>query len=668
MKTTSKILWRPPADKAASTTLARYQLWLERERGLKFADYESLWLWSTANLEAFWQSVWDFFGVKGERSDHVLDSRTMPFAKWFPGARLNYAAHLLSLDDDGETIVALAEDGPTRTLSRSALRQQAASVAARLTSMGVVPGDRVAAYLPNIPETVVGFAAAASIGAVWTSCSPEFGAPSVLDRFRQVEPKILITADGYRYRGAAVDRRSVVELLRTGLPSVEHVIHVPYPMDAGVITGAIPWGDVAGSAADWSPVPVAFDHPLWILYSSGTTGLPKPIVHGHGGMLLEHLKSHGLHLNLRKSDTFFWFTSTGWVMWNLLAAGLLMGSRIVLFDGDPAYPTLDVLWAMAERLGINVFGASASLYSSCMKAGMTPGAQHDLSALHCVGSTGSPLTTDAFRWIYREVKDDVWVMSFSGGTDVATAFVGGNPMLPVREGEIQCRWLGVDATAFDDEGRPTQGIGELVIREPMPSMPLYLWNDIDGSRYLHSYFSTYPGTWRHGDWIQFSESGGAIIHGRSDSTINRRGVRMGTSEIYRVVEAMPEIADSLVVDLEGLGGASYLVAFVVVAEDKELNDDLTARLRARIRTDLSPRHVPDEFVQVAQVPRTLNGKKLEVPVKRILLGSEPAEIVSQDAMANPGSLDQFVRLGKEIRDRLGIGLPTEDVSAGRPAC
>jgi acetoacetyl-CoA synthetase len=522
--------------------------------------------------------------------------------------------------------------------------------------MGLQPGDRVVAYLTHIPETIIALFAAASLGAVWSSCSPDFGSRSVLDRFQQIEPKVLLAVDGYTYNGKPFDRRDVVAELQAGLPTLEKTILVPQlaeSNDLGGLENTVLWAELlasAGPANDLTFEQLPFDYPLWVLYSSGTTGLPKPIVQGHGGILLEHLKMASLHLDLKPGDRFFWYTSTGWMMWNFLVGGLLAGSTIVVYDGSPGYPDMNALWTLAEETGMTYFGTSAAFVSACMKAGIRPAETYDLSRVRAVGSTGSPLSAAGFQWIYEQVNNDLALESVSGGTDLCTAFVGGCRLLPVHAGEIQGAALGAKVQAYDPAGRPVVGdVGELVISRPMPSMPLYFWNDPGDHRYLDSYFDMYPGVWRHGDWIKFNERGGCVIYGRSDSTINRMGVRMGTSEIYQAVESLPEILDSLVIDLELLGRESFMALFVILRDGITLDEDLEKHIKQKIRRDISPRHAPDAIYAIQQVPYTLSGKKMEVPIRRILLG-EPAETAANPgAMRNPESIQYFANLAKTQR-------------------
>lgn len=648
-----RLLWRPSPELAEGSEMMRYMRWLERQRGLRFADYESLWRWSVEELEAFWGSIWQFFDIKASQPyETVLADRSMPGARWFPGARLNYAEHALRYGtEDGPALLFQREGAALVSVSWEQLHRDTAALASSLRKLGVGPGDRVAGYLPNIPQAVTAFLACASIGAVWSSCSPDFGAASVLDRFQQIEPKVLFAVDGYTYNGKPFDRRSVVAELQAGLPSLLATVMIPYPdptADSSPLPGTMQWDAVLAEDAEPVYEQVEFSHPLWILYSSGTTGLPKPIVHGHGGILLEHMKALGLHQNLKRGDTFFWFTTTGWMMWNDLLGGLLLGCTIVLYDGSPARPDMSVLWKLAQDARITAFGASAAYVSSCMKAGIEPGAGLNLSSLQSFGSTGSPLSPEGFEWLYRYVKPDLWVTSLSGGTDVCTAFVLGCPLLPVHAGEIQCRGLGAQVEAFDEAGRSVVGeVGELVITEPLPSMPIYFWNDPEGRRYRESYFEMYPGVWRHGDWVKITPRGSVVIYGRSDATINRQGVRMGSSEIYRVVEELPEVVDSLVIDLQLPNGESYMPLFVVLRPGCELTAELQAEIRSGIREALSARHVPTEILQIPEVPRTLSGKKLEVPVKKILSGVQVERAANPDSLANPAALQFFVQLAQE---------------------
>jgi acetoacetyl-CoA synthetase len=651
-----ELLWEPSRGSIERSQMTAYMRWLAAERGVEVDGYAALWRWSVTELEDFWASIWDYFEVASSTPySAVLPERVMPGARWFEGAELNYAEHLLRVGDDQALAVQhAAESGELGSITRGELRARVAAFAAGLRSLGVERGDRVVAYLPNSPAALIGFLASASIGAIWSSCSPDFGARSVIDRFAQIEPKVLLAVDGYAYGGRDFDRTDVVADLEREMPTLERTVLVPYldpEADPDRLAKGVRWGEVErageGAALEFERIP--FDHPLWVLYSSGTTGLPKAIVQGHGGILLEHLKKLNLHVDLHEGDRLFWFTTTGWMMWNFLVSGLLAPASIVLYDGSPAHPDADVLWDLAERTGMTCFGTSASYVAACMKADVEPGAGRDLSALRAVGSTGSPLSPEGFDWIYRHVGDDTWLFSTSGGTDVCTAFVGGVPLLPVYRGELQGRALGAEVEAFDEHGQPIiDEVGELVITEPMPSMPLFLWGDEDGSRYRASYFEHFPGVWRHGDWIEITSRGTAVIYGRSDSTINRQGVRMGTSEIYRAVQAVPDVLDALVVDIPRPGTEGWMPLFVVLREEVELDDELSDEIKRRIREHCSPRHVPNEVFQIAEVPRTLSGKVLEVPVKRILTGTPPERAASRESLANPDALDYFVALAERI--------------------
>jgi acetoacetyl-CoA synthetase len=648
------ILWRPDGDRIERATLTAYARWLEQTRGLDFPDYASLWEWSTTELEAFWASIWERFDVVASVPyERVLGSRAMPGAEWFPGARLNYAEHALRSGDSDEVAIRHASElRPLMEMTRGELREEVARLAGGLRALGVGPGDSVAAYLPNIPEAVAAFLACASIGAIWSSCSPDFGARSVIDRFQQIEPRVLLAVDGYRYGGKDFDRTGVLEELQGALPTVEHTVVLGYlGPDPGLegLRDVVTWSELrakgAGSPLAFEQLP--FDHPLWVLYSSGTTGLPKAIVHGHGGILLETLKKMHLHVDLQADDRLFWFTTTGWMMWNFLVGGLTTDGSIVLYDGNPGSADLAVLWDLAEAAGVTCFGTGAAFIGSCQKAGLRPAEGRDLSALRSVGSTGSPLSAEGFSWVYDALGDEIWLFSTSGGTDVCTAFVGGVPTLPVYQGELQARALGARVEAWSPEGLPLIGqVGELVLTEPMPSMPLFFWGDTDGSRYRESYFEMFPGVWRHGDWIEITDRGTAIISGRSDATINRGGIRMGTSEIYRAVLTLDEVVDALVLDLPLPGTDGFMPLFVVLRDGADLDDDLIAMIRRRIREDCSPRHVPDVVEQVAEVPRTLSGKLLELPVKRILLGAAAETAVSRDALASPAALEPFEKMAR----------------------
>ncbi len=645
-------MWEPTPEEIEGSQLHRYAEWLARECGVAVDGYQELWQWSVDEVEAFWGSIWDYFEVVADAPyERVLGSREMPGAEWFPGTRLNYAEHVFRGHDDEEVaIVHASELRELGELTWGELRRETGRVAAGLRELGVGQGDRVVAYLPNVAEAVVGFLATASLGAIWSSASPDFGADSVVDRFAQIEPKVLLAVDGYSYGGKEFSRLDVVERLRAEL-GVEHTVLLSYlGGETGTLEGAIGWdelGPAAGAELEFTRVP--FEAPLWVLYSSGTTGLPKAIVQSQGGILLEHLKKLNLHFDLQEGDRLFWFTTTGWMMWNLLVSGLLTKAPIVLFDGSPGYPDLGALWDLAERAEVTCFGTSAAYVSSCIKAGVEPAAGRDLSRIRSVGSTGSPLSPEGFDWLYEQLGDRLWLFSTSGGTDVCTAFVGGVPTLPVYRGELQAPALGAALASFDEAGQPLVGaVGELVITQPLPSMPVFFWGDEDGSRYHDAYFEMYPGVWRHGDWIEVTERGTAVIYGRSDSTINRGGIRMGTAEIYRALDGIEEVLDALVVDLPREGTEGWMALFVVLRPGAELGDDLRKRVAREIRGRCSPRHVPDDLFVVAEIPRTLSGKVMEVPVKRILMGADPEKVVSKGSMASPGSLAPFVALAAEI--------------------
>ncbi|OLE38772.1 MAG: acetoacetate--CoA ligase [Actinobacteria bacterium 13_1_20CM_3_68_9] len=654
-----ELLWEPSPESVERATLTRYMRWLEAKRGRSFGDYQALWGWSTTELEEFWASIWDFFEVEASAPySEVLAERVMPGARWFGGAKLSYPQHIFRGRRDADVAVLHASElRPLGELRWGELREQVARAAAGLQGLGVQRGDRVVAYLPNVPETLVAFLATTSLGAVWSSCSPDFGASSVVDRFAQIEPKVLFCVDGYRYNGKDFDRMDTVAGLQREMPTLEHTVVLPYLDPAPNLSrlqSAIAWAELLATGPDvelrFEQVP--FDHPLWVLYSSGTTGLPKAIVQGHGGILLEHLKKLHLHVDAQEGDRIFWFTTTGWMMWNFLVGALLTRASVVLYDGSPGHPDMGVLWDLAERTRMTCFGTSASYVAACIKAEVEPSQGRDLGRLRAVGSTGSPLSPEGFEWVYEHVGRDTWLFSTSGGTDLCTAFVGGVPLLPVYRGELQGRSLAAAVYAFDEQGNAVvDQVGELVITEPMPSMPLFLWGDEDGSRYRASYFEHYPGVWRHGDWIEITSRGTAVIYGRSDSTINRQGVRMGTSEIYRAVQGVPEVLDALVVDVPRPGTDGWMPLFVVLEPKTSLDERLAGEIKRRIREQCSPRHVPNQIFQIDEVPRTLSGKVLEVPVKRILTGTPPAQAASRDSLANPDSLDYFVDLAARLEER-----------------
>jgi acetoacetyl-CoA synthetase len=644
------LLWEPSEARQEHSRMRHYQRWLAAEYGLSVKSYQELWQWSVDELEEFWESIWKYFDVHASQPyTRVLSSRAMPGTCWFEGAHLNYAEHALRRSGSAAAVIFAREDGTRGQLSWDELRDQVARARQGLVKLGVGRGDCVAAFLPNSPEALIGLLASASLGAVWSSCSPEFGAGSVLDRFRQVNPKLLLAVDGYSHGGKRFDCVATTLQIAAGLPTLERSVLVPR-FGAAAPSGMLTWSELLAEPGPLEFDPVPFDHPLWILYSSGTTGLPKPIVQGQGGILLEHLKALALHCDLGEADRFFWFSTTGWMMWNFLVSGLLVGSCIVLFEGSPGYPDLGALFRFAEAERISYFGTSAPFLLACQKAGLVPKDLADLSSVRAIGSTGAPLPAAAFGWAYDNIKRDVQLASMSGGTDVCTAFVLGCPLLPVHAGEIQCAALGAKVQAFDPAGRALVGeLGELVITEPMPSMPLYFLHDPDGRRLRESYFDDYPGVWRHADWIKLSARGSAVIYGRSDSTLNRGGVRMGTAEFYRFVEELPEVADSLVVDTGAIDSEGKLWLFIVPATGLALTDAVKAKLRATLRTNVSPRHVPDEIVEIAAVPRTLSGKKLEVPVKRLLMGAPIERAVNPGTLVDPQAVEQLLRAVERAR-------------------
>jgi acetoacetyl-CoA synthetase len=653
-----QLLWAPRADARATTRMGAFLDWAEASLGVELPTYQAAWEWSVTDLDAFWDAVARWFGVPfHERPRAVLGERSMPGATWFPGATINYAELALASPDDRPALVARSQTRPDVTLTRRELAEQVARVAAGFERLGIGQGDRVVGYLPNVPETIVAFLACASLGAIWSSCAPEFGVRSVIDRVRQIGPKVLLAVDGYRYGERVVERHGEVAAIRAALGTLEHTVVLPYLRDtvdlaafdapgaAGTLLG---WGELAARPGSLDFIPVAFDHPLYVLYTSGTTGPPKAIVHGHGGIALEHLKVLALHHDLGPDDRLFWFSTTGWMMWNKLVSGLLVGSTLALFDGDPGHPDLTTLWRFAADARVTVFGAGAPFYLRCAKAGLSPVDRFDLSRIRSVCSTGSPLPPEGFAWIYEHVARDQMLGSVSGGTDTCTAFVGSCPLLPVHAGEITCRCLGAKVEAYDEQGRSVVGQrGELVITAPMPSMPVGFWNDPDGAAYRAAYFDHFPGVWRHGDWIEITGRGSCVITGRSDATLNRGGVRLGTSELYSVVESIDRVADSLVIHHDDPnGGPGELILFVVPARGATLDDALRRAITDALRRELSPRHVPDAMHQIPEVPRTISGKKMEVPVKRVLAGEPVEKVANPGAMANPGSLAPFVAMGR----------------------
>lgn len=651
--TSPAVLWAPSLEQKTASRLHDYQAWLAERYKVPAGEYQALWQWSVDHLESFWMSIWEYFEVIAEGENQpVLANAQMPGADWFPRARLNYAEHVFRhATDERPALIARREGEPVSEISWQTMREQVGAFAASLRRLGVEKGDRVVSYLPNRPETVMAFLACASIGAIWSSCAPDMGVRVVTDRFQQIEPKLLLATDSYRYNGKVHDRVALVGDLLQALPSVQHVVHVPGPQSDGTPSwpGALAWNDLVSQPEPLQFERLPFSHPLWVVYSSGTTGLPKAIVHSQGGIILTHLKTMGLQHDLRPGDRLLFLGGTGWIVWNLQVGGLLTGGTVVLYDGNPAWPEQETLWRFIDEYGITLFGCGAAYLVNCMKEGVEPSRLSEFPRLRSINATGSPLPIDAFEWVYDKVKPDLWLASISGGTDIASGFVACAPTLPVHAGEIQCRELGVAAYAYDEQGREVvDEVGELVITKAMPSMPLYFWNDADGARYKESYFDTYPGVWRHGDWIRFTPRGTSVIYGRSDSTINRFGIRMGTAEIYRVVEALPQVRDSLVVDLEYLGRESFMPLFVVLHEGQVLDEALEKRIADEIRSKASPRHVPNKIYQVSSIPRTLTGKKMEVPVRRLLLGAQAEKVAHPDAMANPHSMEFFINLAQEL--------------------
>ncbi|HEY3405436.1 MAG TPA: acetoacetate--CoA ligase [Ohtaekwangia sp.] len=644
------MLWQPSEEAIQQSNLTRYLKWLAEHKKLSFNDYQLLWEWSVSNTAAFWESIWQYFNVLHDGNyTEVLSDDPMPHVKWFQGTHLNYAEHIFrKATDDHPAIVFKTESGTLTQISWQQLRQQVGAVQTFLKQKGIQPGDRVVAYMPCTPEATISFLAANALGAVWSSCSPDFGTQSVIDRFAQVEPKVLIAVDTYRYGGKSFDKRETITDLINALPTLNDVIIVSDKNES--IPSAKPVTHWNSIIADQKSLPefirVPFHHPIWVLYSSGTTGLPKAIVHSQGGILLEQLKYATFHNDFKPGERCFWYTTTGWMMWNYIHGSLLAGGPMVIYDGSPAYPDLTALWKFSAEAKINHFGTSAGFILACIKAGIKPN-QYSLKELRSISSTGSTLPPEGFEWIYREVAKTIWLASMSGGTDVCSAFVGGNPTWPVYAGEIQCRALGCKLEAFDEDGNVLHNeVGEMVITRPMPSMPIYFWNDPDYKRYHESYFDMYPGVWRHGDWIQITGHQGVIIYGRSDATLNRGGVRIGTSEIYRAVDKVKEVKDSLIICIEKEGGEFWMPLFVVLQENILLSDELKKKINTTIRSDYSPRHVPDEIIAVPDIPYTISGKKTETPVKKVLMGKDPKGVINKGSLRNPESMDFFVDLIK----------------------
>jgi acetoacetyl-CoA synthetase len=654
MKEVPKLLWTPNQKSIEETRLNHYLKWLAIHLDLHFKDYPSLWQWSVDDPSAFWASLWQYFEIKSYTPYEMVLEGEMPHARWFTGSTLNYAEHIFrSKNENHPAIIYQSEQYPMQEMSWQELEERVAKVAQWLRKAGVQKGDRVVAFLPNTPVATIAFLATCSLGAVWSSCSPDFGVDSVVDRFKQIEPKVLFAIDGYSYGGKGFDKIQAVKELCQQLPSLERTVLVPF-LDQQAVADDIPngilWGTLLterGASLQFEPVP--FEHPIWVLYSSGTTGIPKAITHSQGGVLLEHYKYLAFHNDVKPGERFFWFSTTGWMMWNFVQAAMLAGATIVLYDGSPGYPSLDVLWELAEKASVHHFGTSAPYIVACMKKELQPGAAFDLSALRSIGSTGAPLPPEAFDYVYKSIKEDLWLCSMSGGTDVCTAFVGGCPIEPVYEGEIQCRGLGCALYAYDENGQPVQEeVGEMVITKPMPSMPIYFWNDEGNERYQSSYFDMFPGIWRHGDWVRLTDRNSLVILGRSDATLNRQGVRIGTAEIYRAVDKVKAVKDSLIVNLELSGGRHYMPLFVLMNEGAELTDEVKTTIKKTLRKDYSPRHVPDEIIVVEDIPYTISGKKLEAPVKKILMGMPIDKAANPDSMRNPESLGFFVQFAEGI--------------------
>ena len=642
----SEVLWRPDSNRVTNSKLIHYMTWLKSKKNLDFEGYQDLWQWSVDKHEEFWKSVWEYFNVgKTNGYANVLNGASIYESKWFDGAKVNYSEQVFAKRDNDTAIIAINEECQKKTVSYEELYFQVANLASYMKSVGLVKGDRVGAYMANSLESVVAFLATASIGAIWSSCSPEFGVNSVVQRFGQIEPKILIASDGYRYAGKNNDRTKQINQLIEKIPSIKHTILVENIgcYKGGFSDNRILWDEIVMDEPILEFEQVEFDHPLWILYSSGTTGRPKPIVHGHGGILLEHYKTLSFHLDIQDSDRFFWFTTVGWMMWNVVVSGLLVKATIVLYDGSPTYPSTDKIWEISELTGVTYVGLSAPYINACMKNKIVPKDKYKLVDLKGIGSTGAPLSDDGFKWVYSHVKSDIHLGSYSGGTDLCTGFVGPVPILPVRIGEIQARTLGAQIEAYNESAKPIMdSVGELVITKPMPSMPVFFWGD-DGSIYKNSYFEVFDNVWRHGDWIQINSNGGCKIYGRSDSTLNRSGIRMGTSEFYEVLDAIPEILDSIVIDTGFDLKDGKILLFVQLQNGLKINPSMKLSIISKIKSDLSSRYIPNSIFQVPEIPTTLNGKKLEIPIKKILNGTDVGKAVNLGTVKNPESLNEFIK-------------------------
>lgn len=648
-----KILWHPSNSLVNQSNLKAYQNWLATNKGLHFADYSELWQWSTDNIALFWETIWEYFEVIPYQPYHsILSTDEMPGAKWFEGAYLNYAAHIFRRKTTERPALIFQNEQVQKQISWEQLEREVHLVQQFLKQQGVQKGDCVAAYLPNIPAAISCFLAVNSLGAVWTCCSPDFGEPTVIERFSQIQPKLLITVDGYQYNGKGFNRIPAVERIRGEIKSIQQTLFIPYLEEQAELADSVSWQTILAQEVPETPLaftPVPFEHPIWVLYSSGTTGKPKAITHSHGGCLLEQFKYMAFHNDVKEGEHFFWFSTTGWMMWNFLQSSMLLGGIPVLFDGSPTHPSILTLWEMAATLPIHHFGVSAPFLTACMKEDLPLKETFDFSHLRTIGSTGSALPPEVFEWIYDHVSKDVWLCSISGGTDVCTAFVGGTPYLPVHKGYIQSRSLGVALQAYNENGDRVYGsLGEMVIEKPMPSMPIYFWNDANNERYLSSYFETFPGKWRHGDWINIHSNGSLLIQGRSDATLNRNGIRIGTAEIYRVLNKIPAIQDSLILNLEQTNGADIMPLFVVLKDTYQWSDKLEKSIKTILRTECSPRHIPNQFYVVEDIPYTLSGKKMEVPVKKLLMGQTRPATINWDAIRNPDAMRAFIQLLEEF--------------------